>query len=212
MSAAAIPARSIALLETWTARSTGEKDFSFPPKVPNGVRTAERKTTPEVSEERDIALKDLRLLPAVDAELPDRIELSPASSAMFCREVLSAMRAVCHRAAFRQHAAAESASLVRFHRRQAGHGERSGRLAGGAAVAIAAVGAANRVAASVLRRNRDAEFLECVGRERDARIGVITKSTEVGVRRSHLLLQSLLHRLVGPYIALLTREQPTDRC
>ena len=32
------------------------------------------------------------------------------------------------------------------------------------------------------------------------------------MRRCHLLLQSLLHRLVGPYIALLTREQPADRC
>src|SRR2546423_6980363 len=51
-----IPARSIACFEAWTARSAGEMSFRLPPKVPKGVRTAERKTTPR-SEETGIAIK-----------------------------------------------------------------------------------------------------------------------------------------------------------
>jgi hypothetical protein len=41
-----MPARCTAAFDAWTARSTADIPFSFPPKVPNGVRTAERNTIP----------------------------------------------------------------------------------------------------------------------------------------------------------------------
>src|SRR6202022_3577488 len=105
MSVAATPARSIAAFDAWTARSTGEKSFSLPPKVPNGVRTAERKTTlPDDSRADMVSLDGLRFLPAIDAELPDRVELGPAPCAVLGREILTAVRAVDHRPSLRKSA------------------------------------------------------------------------------------------------------------
>src|SRR5512132_1729007 len=137
----------------------GENPFSFPPKVPKGVRTAERKTTPE---EFDLSCT-LRLLPAVNTKLPDRIELRPAPRAMLRCQILSAVRAVSHWPALRQSPPAKLASLSHLHRRAARYCERSRRLTGAASIAVSSL-SCNRVAAGILGRDRDAEFLKRVGR------------------------------------------------
>src|SRR5436305_13962617 len=113
MSPASRPARSIALFDATTARSTGEKSLSLPPKVPNGVRTAERNTTPSPllpGPFRVITL-EVCFLAAVDAELPKRIELAAAAGAMLGGEILSAMRAIGDGAPLRQSPAAELAAF-----------------------------------------------------------------------------------------------------
>src|SRR2546430_12851945 len=76
----------------------------------------------------------LRPLPAIDAKLPDWIELGAAPRAVLRRKVLSAVRAECDGAAFGKSSAAELAPLGDFHR--AGKGKRRSRLAGCAAVAV----------------------------------------------------------------------------
>src|SRR5436190_23902063 len=103
MSSASTPARSIALFDATTARSIGEKSLSLPPKVPNGVRTAERNTTssPLLPGPFRVIALEVCFLAAVDAELPERIQLAPAAGAMLGGEILPAMWAVGDGAAFR---------------------------------------------------------------------------------------------------------------
>src|ERR1700737_3638549 len=118
MSVAATPARSIAAFDAWTARLTGEKSFNLPPKVPNGVRTAERKTTlPDDARAVIARLDGLRFLPAVDAELPHRVELGAAPSTVLSCEILTTVRAVDHRPSLRKSAAAKATALGLLHRR-----------------------------------------------------------------------------------------------
>src|SRR5689334_24600714 len=95
MSPTSTPARSIACFDATTARSTGERSLSFPPKVPKGVRTAERKTTlSPLAIGAVVFTLEGRLFSAVDAELPDRIELRPATGAVLGSEVLTTVRAI----------------------------------------------------------------------------------------------------------------------
>src|ERR1700737_245403 len=124
MSVAATPARSIAALDAWTARSTGEKSFNLPPKVPNGVRTAERKTTlPDDSRAVIVSLDGLRFLAAIDAEFPHWVELGAATLAVLGREILTAGGAVDHRPSLRKSAAAKTTALGLLHRRDRRHRE-----------------------------------------------------------------------------------------
>src|SRR2546423_10701418 len=96
----------------------------------------------------------LRALSAIDAELPERIQLRSASRAVLSREILAAVWTVRHRPTLGQSSSAELAPLADFQR--AGHDERSSRLGRPPTVA--------GVAARILRRNRDANFLQRVGR------------------------------------------------
>src|SRR3954467_2446050 len=132
MSVASTPARSIALFEATTARSMGERALSLPPKVPKGVRTAERKTIPVES----LVILVSGLPSAIDAELPHRIQLRPAACAMLGREILPAVRAVDHLAALGQRPSAELAALD-LGRQRGGHSE-GGRFPVASAVAVAA--------------------------------------------------------------------------
>src|SRR4051794_6094441 len=95
MSLASAPERSMAAFDACTASSTGEKSLSFPPNVPNGVRTADRKTTPSPLLVRPlvfIACRRSGFLTAVDAELPEWIELGTAAGAVLGGEILAAVR------------------------------------------------------------------------------------------------------------------------
>src|SRR3954463_1796610 len=83
------------------------------------------------------------LPPAIDAELPYRIQLRPAARAMLGREVLTAVRAVDHLAALGQRPSAELAALD-LGRQRGGHSE-GGRLTLASGVAVAA-----RVATGIL--------------------------------------------------------------
>src|SRR5689334_11247404 len=158
MSPTSTPARSIACFDATTARSTGEKSLSFPPKVPNGVRTADRNTTPSplLPDGCRVIALEVCFLAAIDAELPKRIQLGAAASAMLGGEVLPTMRAVGDGTTFRQRAAAEFAALGELHRAQ------PKRSRGAVAVSLSSV------SAGVLRRDGDAEFLDRFGGERDA--------------------------------------------
>src|SRR5687767_1505214 len=149
MSADSIPPRSTAAFDACTARSTGEIPFSFPPNVPNGVRTAERKTM------------SAGTLAAAHAELPRRIELGTAAGAVFCREVLSAVRAIGDGSALGKSAAAVLAAFRDLHARKRGHRERSRPfVCRGVAIAISSRWrtSPDRVAAGVLGRDRDSEI------------------------------------------------------
>src|SRR2546423_2255459 len=204
MSVAVTRARSIAAFEACTARSIGEKSFSLPPKVPNGVRTAERETTlPEVARAVITSLGGLRFLSAVDAELPDRVELRSASFAALNRQILTAVRAVDHWSSLRKSAPTKTTAFGTLHRRERRH--REARAFGRSVAAITARGkGSNRISAGVLGRDRHSDLLDGTGNERDARLGVVTKSTEIGMLRTQLLFQPILHRLIGANVPVLS--------
>src|SRR3989337_1645787 len=210
-----MPARSTAAFDACTARSTGGIPFSFPPKVPNGVRTAERKTISPLEVclviAREVAPSG-RALAAADAELPGSVELGSASGAVFGRQILPAVRAVGDRSPLGKSAATITASLGDLHARQGGHRE-GGRAFVGRAVAFSTGGLApaSRVATGILRRYRNAEILHRFGNEGDARGRVLAKQPRIGVRGGDFALQPLLHGFVGADVAALSGNEPGDR-
>src|SRR5687768_6988124 len=91
ISFASIAARSIATLATWAVRSVTGRSRNVPPKVPNGLLTAERKTTSSLLE---TATLKAYAASAGRAEFPSCLELASTRGTARHREVVPAVRAV----------------------------------------------------------------------------------------------------------------------